>query len=139
MGFEVFDKRNAPLKQSPSITIQKRGIFSITSAAFELIGRPATVEMLWDKDRRIIGIRGVEESPHSYRVRAQSARETGQVVISATAFTQYYEIDTEVSRRWKPFLEGDVLCIDLNQEGTIVRGNRSKSKPEEHSAEDTPH
>ncbi|NKT46166.1 hypothetical protein GS908_01205 [Rhodococcus hoagii] len=40
MAFEVFDKRMSPLAKAPSVTIQKRGIFSINKAAHALIGEP---------------------------------------------------------------------------------------------------
>lgn len=129
MPFEVFDKRNAPLAKSPSVTIQKRGIFSINRAAHSLIGEPETVELLFDKENQTIGLRPSGTSPHAYAVRSQggsSKRGSGQVILSATAFTQYYGIDTTVSRRWEPYEEGGVLCIDLKGRSAEVRGNRAK-------------
>lgn len=126
MAFEVFDKRNAPLAKSPSITIQKRGIFSINKAAHRLIGEADTVELLYDKENRIIGLRPAEVSPHAYAVRTQSHREGAQAILSGSAFTQYYDIDTSVSRRWEPYMEGGILCIDLKGASTEVRGNRAK-------------
>lgn len=135
MAFEVFDKRNAPLAKSPSVTIQRRGIFSINKAAHKLIDEAETVELLFDKEKQIIGLRPADVSPHAYAIR-KSARESGQAVLSATAFTQYYEIDTSVSRRWEPTLVGGVLCIDLRGHSTAVRGNRTKSQAPESRAED---
>lgn len=126
MPFEVFDRRNAPLAKAPSITIQKRGIFSINKAAHKLIGAPETVELLFDKENQVIGLRPTAMSPNAYAIRPQSSRESGQAILSATAFTQYYDIDTTVSRRWQPYVEGDVLCIDLKGASTEVRGNRAK-------------
>lgn len=131
MAFEVFDKRMAPLAKSPAITIQKRGIFSINKVAHQMIGEADTVELLYDKEARVIGIRPVEGTPpHAYTMRPQSNRGTGQTILSATAFTQYYDIDTTVSRRWEPYKEGDMLCINLNSKSTVIRGNRSKKEPE---------
>lgn len=125
MAFEIFDKRMAPLAKAPSVTIQKRGIFSINKAAHKLIGEPASVELLFDKDAGIIAMRRSDES-HAYVIRPQTAREAGQVILSATAFTQYFEIDTSVSRRFKPYVQDDMLCIDLRGPATEVRGNRTK-------------
>ncbi len=125
MGFEVFDKRMAPLAKAPSVTIQKRGIFSINQAGHKLIGEATSVELLFDKERGIIALRPSDE-PHAYGIRQQSARDSGQVILSATAFTQYYDIDTTVSRRYKPYTEGELLCIDLNGPSAEVRGNRAK-------------
>lgn len=125
MGFEVFDKRMAPLAKAPSVTIQKRGIFSINKAAHKLIGEPESVELLFDKDAQIIAMRRSNES-HAYVIRPQTAREAGQVILSATAFTQYFDIDTNVSRRFKPYVQDEMLCIDLRGPATEVRGNRAK-------------
>lgn len=48
-------------------------------------------------------------------------------MVAATAFTAHYDIDTTATRRWKPFLEDGMLCVDLSQEGTTITGNRIKS------------
>ena len=128
MGFEVFDKRMAPLAKAPSVTIQKKGIFSINRSAHQLIGAPDTVELLFDRDAGIIAMRPSEE-PHAYAVRPQTNSGTGQVILSASAFTQYYEIDTEVSRRYKPYQQDGMLCIDLRGPSAEVVGNRTKREP----------
>lgn len=125
MPFEVFDKRMAPLAKAPSVTIQKRGIFSINRAAHKLIGEPETVELLFDREDNLIAMRPSSES-HAYAIRPQTSRDTGQVILSATAFTQFYDIDTVVSRRFKPFEQDGMLCIDLNGPSVEVVGNRAK-------------
>lgn len=130
MAFEVFDKRMAPLAKAPSITMQRRGIFSINKAAHKLIGEPESVELLFDKDAQVIAMRRSNES-HAYVIRKQTARDAGQVILSATAFTQYFNIDTSVSRRFKPYVDSDMLCIDLQGPSTEVRGNRTKRDPSE--------
>jgi hypothetical protein len=133
MPFEVFDKRNAPLAKSPSVTIQKRGVFSINRAAHRLIGEAETVELLFDRDNQIIALRPSKSSPHAYAIRPQSARDSGQVILSATAFTQYYGLDTTVSRRWEPYEQDGMLCIDLKGHSIEIRGNRSRREPSEDS------
>lgn len=136
MAFEVFDKRMAPLAKAPSVTIQKRGIFSINRVAHNLIGAPESVELLFDKEDLIIAMRPSQES-HAYTIRPQSARDTGQAILSATAFTQYYDIDTSVSRRYQPYEQDGMLCIDLKGKAVEVRGNRAKrQEPEDVSAHD---
>lgn len=138
MGFELFDKRLVPVSKAPSITIQKRGILSINKVAHDMIGAADTVELLYDREERIIAIRPTDgQSPHAYSIRPQSQRGTGQAILSATAFTQYYEIDTTVSRRWVPYESEGMLCIDLKGQSAEIRGNRSK-KHEELETEDTP-
>lgn len=129
MPFEVFNKRNAPLTKSPSVTIQKRGLMSLNRAAFALLGEPKAVELLFDRDDRVIGLRPVDEgAAHAYPLRPQSSKQdTGPLMVAGTAFTQYYEIDTSISRRWVPTLQEGILCIDLKQEGVIATSNRTKA------------
>ncbi|NKT46167.1 hypothetical protein GS908_01210 [Rhodococcus hoagii] len=70
------------------------------------------MELLFDKENDVIALRPSTEA-HAYAFRPQSSRDTGQVVMSATAFTQYFDIDTSVSRRFQPYEKDGMLCIDL--------------------------
>ena len=127
MPFEVFDKRMTPLVKAPSVTIQKRGVISLNKAAHDLIDNTETVELLFDRDRQVMAVRATDDSsPHAYAVRSASKRGPGQAVVSASAFTAHYGIDTTDTRRWKPFVEDGMLCVDLSQEGTVITGNRTK-------------
>lgn len=130
MNFEVFDKRLAPLTRTPSVTIQKRGLMSLNRAAYALLGEPKLVELLYDRDERVIGLRPVDEdTPHGYPLRAQSNKQdTGPLMLAGTAFTQHYDIDTSTSRRWVPTLQEGVLCIDLKQEGVEATSNRGRAR-----------
>ncbi|MEU0521717.1 hypothetical protein [Streptosporangium sp. NPDC006007] len=126
MGFEVFEKRMAPLGKAPSVTIQKRGLFSLNRAAHALMGAPKTVELLYDRSERIVGLRPIDEdAPHAYILRPQSSvKDTGPLLLAGTAFTTFYGIDTTVSRRWTPTMEDGILCIDLKKHGVEIIGNR---------------
>ncbi|MCM3689043.1 hypothetical protein [Kocuria rosea] len=109
------------------MTIQKRGVISLNKAAHDLVGNAETVELLFDRDRQVMALRAADDSsPHAYAVRNGSKRGPGQAIVSATAFTQHYGIDTTATRRWKPFIEDGMLCVDLTQAGTVITGNRTK-------------
>ncbi|PLC10771.1 hypothetical protein AUQ48_17135 [Kocuria flava] len=130
MPFEVFDKRMTPLAKAPSVTIQKRGVISLNKAAHNLVDNAETVELLYDPDRKVMALRATDDSsPHAYAVRSGSKRGPGQAIVSATAFTAHYGIDTTTTRRWKPFVEDGMLCVDLTTEGTVITGNRTKTQP----------
>lgn len=136
MGFEVFQKTSAPLTKVPSVTLQKSGVLSVNRAAMALIGTPPQVELLWDGARQVIGLRPTDaNNPNAYPARPQNAKaDKGPILVAAATFAQYYKIETGVSRRWVPFVEDDVLCIDLNQPGQVVTSNRSgrsAAQPEE--------
>ncbi|GLC62599.1 hypothetical protein PLESTB_001917900 [Pleodorina starrii] len=117
-----------PLAKAPSVTIQKRGVISLNKTAHDLIGNAETVELLYDRDRQVMALRAADDSsPHAYAVRSGSKHGPGQAIVSATAFTAHYGIDTTATRRWRPFIEDGMLCVDLTTEGTIITGNRTKA------------
>jgi hypothetical protein len=113
-----------PLVKQPYVTIQRRGTISLNASAHDQLGAPEAVELLYDKDERIVGFRAVpKEAEHAYGLRAAGKT----YVVSGTAFTKYYKIDTSVSRRWAARMDGDVLCVDLKSDGTEVTSNRTAS------------
>lgn len=125
VGFEVFQKSSAPVSKVPTVTIQKRGLLSLNRAAHALIGKPEYVQLLWDPDRRVIGVRATDgNDPNAYPARPQSQKDKGPVLVAGSMFTRYYDIPTEQSRRWIVNAEDDILMIDLNKESQVATSNR---------------
>ena len=127
-NFETFTKRMAPLARAPYVTIQRRGTVSLNKAAHLALGEAEAVELLYDKQARIVGLRGVPlSSPHAYALRGAGGKEDGATtfLFSGTAFVKFYGIDTSESRRWEAELVDDILCVSLDSEATLVTGNRS--------------
>jgi hypothetical protein len=113
-------------------------VISLNKAAHDLIGNADTVELLYDRDRQVMAVRATEDfSPHAYAVRSGSERGPGQAIVSATAFTAHYGIDTTATRRWKPFVEDGMLCVDLTTEGTVITGNRTQAAAPEDALDTT--
>jgi hypothetical protein len=114
MPYEVFNRKTAGRSTVPNITIQKRGTFSINSAAAKLLsgGKEFTklpIELLYDKEIQGVGLRSAdEEAPNVYYLRKQESSES--YILSGQAFTAYYGIDTSVSRRYR---------AKLNEEGVL--------------------
>lgn len=127
MAFETFKKNRMPSKGEPAITIQKRGALSLNTAAFEAIGSPEYIELLYDRDERLIGVKGSDENtPHAYTVRGTGKNEATRVV-SGKAFLTYYDIPRDVARRWIAEERDGMLVIDLKQPGTEVSGHSSRA------------
>lgn len=130
-GFETFTKRMSSTGKKPFVTIQKRGLLSINKAAYTAMGEPAAVELLFNPKERVIAVRPVaEEVNHAYPVRplgGGGASDASSYLIGATAFTQYYEIPTEVSIRREVEIRDKVLFLDLKTEGVPV-GLRRRAK-----------
>lgn len=125
-GFEVFDRRAAPLVSAPFVTLQKKGPLSLNQAAYEAIGKPAAVELLYDRSNRLIGLRPTEPTnPRAYPVRAQAAR---NYLIAGQAFTKYYDIDTSVARRYEVEVRDGMLVIDLKTGGSVATGVRGRAR-----------
>jgi hypothetical protein len=124
-NFETFTRRLVPLNDRAYVTIQKRGTISVNHAAFEALGSPKAVELLYDVEAEVVGLRAIDATAeHAYPVRPAGANGRSYL-IAGTAFTKHYGIDTKVSRRWAAKLEDSVLLVDLREAGTEISGNRS--------------
>jgi hypothetical protein len=121
MPFETFTRQRRVGRQ-PYVTIQKKGVISLNRAAFEALESPDTVELLYDPDARLVALRKVDSSvEHAYQVRAPVPNHATWLV-SGSAFTAYYEIDTSNSVRRAARMDGDLLVVDLNDPGVDPRG-----------------
>jgi hypothetical protein len=103
-------------------------VISLNKAAHNPVDNAETVGLLYGRDGQVMALRAADDSsPHAYAVRNGSTRGPGQAIVSATAFTAHYGIDTTATKRWKPFVEDGMLCVDLTTEGTVITGNRTKT------------
>jgi hypothetical protein len=128
MPWETYKRQRLTPSDEPFITIQKKGIFSLNRAAYDALGSPDTVELLYDREHRFIGIRKVNKSvEHSYKVRA-FGKSGMSWLVSGTAFTKYYEIAVPEPVRRVARVEKDTLVIDLNEPGVIVSPGRGQKE-----------
>lgn len=123
MAFEVYDGRPAPQTEVPSVTIQKRGIVSLNTAAHEIIDKQVVVELLFDRERRVMALRPADPSSRTYKLR--KAASGNQMLLSATAFMKVYDVDVTVTKRYQPFKEDGMLCLDLSSPTSEVQSNRA--------------
>ena len=129
MPFETFKRQRLKPGAQPLVTIQKKGVLSLNRAAYASLDEPEAVELLYDRESRRIGIRKVDSAlDHAYVVR--SFGKGGTWLISGTAFTNYYDIDTSVPTRREARVEDGVLVIDLNDPGTPALSNRDRRMAE---------
>lgn len=130
-GFEVFDRRAAPMVLAPFVTIQKNGPIGLNYAAYQAMGEPVAVELLFDRGNQLVGIRPTQDTdPRAYPVRSQTSR---SYILAGQAFTKHYQIDTSVARRYEATVRDRMLVIDLKSGGTVATGVRARAngrKPE---------
>lgn len=138
MGFEVFEKtRAAAASRVPTLTVQKRGLISLNRAAWDLIDSARFVELVWDPERKLMGLRPTkEENQNAYPVRPQSNTNpnSGPVLVAGSLFTQFIGLDTTVAQRWTPKVIDGVLCVDLNEPGVKVQSNRDRRQQKDKDA-----
>lgn len=97
----------------------------MNKTAFEAMGSPLAVTLLYNRQRRLIALRPTDPtSPRAYPLRAQSSGATH--LVAATAFTQHHQIDTTTARRYGVQIVDHVLVIDLNQDAPEVTGPRAR-------------
>ncbi len=129
MPFEVFDKRAARSTKNPMITIQRGGNFSLNKAAYEEIEGPESVELLFDREKRLIGFRPVSSnSPRGFPVRPQGKHAPSTFMIAGQAFAKHYELDVSTARRYGVETRDGILVLDLNSPSIEVTGPRSAMK-----------
>lgn len=124
--WDVFHRKSDRLPEGSWVSISSRGDLTLSLDAFDSIGYPSSVELLFDKEGRRIGIRPAD-SIHSYKVGAG-----GKTIrrIAARAFAEHYGIPR--SCRFKATVEEGVLVIDLNGPSTPVTSPRTGTgKPKE--------
>jgi hypothetical protein len=125
MGFEVFNRKSAGRSPDPSVTIQKRGTFSLNSAAARALSgddkefSKLPIEILYDREEKAIGLRRAENgSPNVYFLRKQPSSES--YILSGQAFTVHYKIDTTISRRFRARMEDGILVFRLTDKHVEV-------------------
>jgi hypothetical protein len=134
-NFSTFDRRSVPVTAMPLITLQARGNLSLNRKAYQELGEPETVELLYDEGQKIIGLRPVDPStPHAYPVR-EMGRRGSNYYVAGKAFCDFYGIETGVARRYMAHsYPGDVLGIDLREKPLKSNVKRGRMKSGEQNA-----
>lgn len=134
MTFETFEKQRQPPTTEPAVTLQKKGSFALNASAFDVLGKPEAVELLYDRDERLIGLRpALSENPNSYPVRPVKPGSRSYIV-AGTAFAKHYGIELGHARRWIGRIRSGMLVLDMNE--PIVA--RAGAKPDAETFERPP-
>src|SRR3954469_16988906 len=98
LDFEGFRDRGTRRRDDhPTVTLQTKGVITMNPAAYEALGAPVAVELLYASQARTIGIRAVDPSQaHAYRPRQQKGGHARSV--SAQAFLKHYGIKIAMNR-----------------------------------------
>ena len=125
MGFELFDKAkhySGPWRKAsePEVGIQKAGQLSLNAAACEALGEPEAVFLLFDSERRCIGLQSCPpDEPRAFPIRRPS-RHT--CLVGGRSFLEHYRVDHSEARRYPARLIDDVLVVPLQENEAKLRG-----------------
>lgn len=112
--FEKFRRYKVTEGDEPIVSLHLRGIFALNKNAYEKLGEPKAIEMLYAPEDNVIGFQAAPKgSPDAYVVR-HNTKTAFQV--EGRAFLKYYKIPKEATgRRYRAEMTDDILTIDLNQ------------------------
>lgn len=128
LKMEVFAKPSAQGKRpmGPQIRIGRTGVISLAGGAAQMLGTPERVVLLFDRERRVAGIRAArnDESTISYSLyeigRSKNPLSTRRV--SAQAFLKTYNVPFEDGlATYRPIQHGDMLLFDVTKSETPKR------------------
>ena len=97
----------------PTVSIQKSGAVTWNQSAHDAMGRPELVEILFDQDRSMLGLRPAERSEGSFRVRRLGPQNTW--ITSARGALRRIGLLPENAFRQVAKQEDSVLAIDVSE------------------------
>lgn len=113
-NFEVFTIiGGTPKEVGPSLTIRRDGRLSINKAALDALGAPVFIELLYDRERRILGIRKSSSTvPHAKMI-GQEKSAPGRGYIGLKALLVHYGVVGARAAQGETKQYGDVLAVQL--------------------------
>lgn len=127
-NWETFEGQQyrATARKEPRVTLGLKGTFYLNGIAYEALGAPAAVEMLYDGNRRIIGLRPVDIKKRNAFAIKRHGKHGHYKRICAAAFCTHYRIPSRETLLFEGVdLDNDgVLLLDLGQTIRVGRGAR---------------
>jgi hypothetical protein len=123
--FDVFQRINARTSNTPTMTITARGTFNFNKAAYELLGKPDAVILLYARNERTIGLTSAgKDEPNAYLMRHTGSGQTTWTVI-VRQFCAWAGIDLSESRRYPLTMGTDGMGrVSLGGPSRVVTSNR---------------
>ena len=121
-NWRKLDRRARPTPGKPTVGIQGGGRnLSLNRAAVEALGSPEAVELLYDPDESLIGIRAAPKTVATFPV-VGLARGASTCLIAATALVKAMGIDAAEAKRYDAQMIDDILTVDLKTGVSASRG-----------------
>ena len=125
--WETFEGRQyrVEARTEARVTLGAKGTFYLNGVVYEALERPAAVEMLYDGNRRIIGLKPTDPRRHNAFIVKQHTKGNYKR-ISAAAFCAHFRLKFPRTLLFeKVDIDNDgVLLLDLNTALEVGRGAR---------------
>lgn len=114
-GFEGWDKRvQAPDHEeayTAFVSLRVGGVIGINKSAYQMWGKPQAMRLMFDRERRRIGIAPTaRDDPRGW---VEESVSHGGTSIPAKRFCEYYGIMPAETRRYTPKIIDGVLIVEL--------------------------
>jgi len=124
LNFETYQKGATKAETRPFVTLQVKGPIALNRPAYEALGRPPALELLFDPHKQVVGLKGcARDHRNAFPVRAVGNAKSS-FMVAGKSFTNYYGIDISQSRRYPAFMEDGILCFDLARGRAATRTRR---------------
>ncbi len=129
-NFSKFDPQTVSEAKKPELTIRAKGGLVLNKPAYQLMGEPTAVELLYDEGQTVIGLRTAPADAHgAHRLRTISKGE--RHVVSGAAFLRHFEIPFGDPVKREVQMSGDILVVDLKDPGKDAQTNRKRERLED--------
>ena len=127
-SWEVFTRGSLAAGPVLLFTIRAEGRFVLNRAAYDALGQPEYVELLYDREAQLIGVRSADEqSKDAYVVKKQSRGDT--YGMSGAAFCKHYDIQVERSQRYVATIDNGDLVVNWRQQAhSMVTPGRPRGR-----------
>ncbi len=111
-SFPVTYRKHMQSREGPTISVQRRGAIALNREAFDALGCPESVELLFDPQQRIIGFHKVP-SGNSLGTAVTTHASGSTYLVNARAFCVFYGIDLSEARLFAAEMVGSHLAADI--------------------------
>jgi hypothetical protein len=110
--FEVFTQVGPIKENGPALTLRLDGSVTINAAAYELLGRPNFVELLYAREQRTLGLRPCAPTVAHARI-VRRDKDNKRTFVSARPLLKFYGMEGARAANGPARQYGDVLAVQL--------------------------
>lgn len=111
-AFEVYTQVGPVKESGPALTLRLDGSVTINAAAYEALGRPNFVELLYARQERTLGLRACGPTVAHARI-VRHDKDNKRTFVSARGLLKFYAVAGALAAPASTRQYGDVLAVQL--------------------------